>query len=329
MRQILVAKCSLRGKDLLPYLLNPVTQKPFSTEELNNFTSFFNQSINLWKQNLNINNSIIRKNVRKLTTNYAVVGPVLTIFAGWLFPGGQFAALLAVMSSIIWSIGYAENIENVWELENIAGNFKHYDKKYAKAASKVVLASVEAILFSFINNSLSLENFTRYKAMGNFKINGPLLENQMKNTISADKLQFLNSINLFSFGIPVLKKGITGEVLYNIVKNVPLSGYSSMIYKADKLEKIQKGILTPDSLDGFDKKLNKIIIKEQEMRSESLHLDAGFLDDSTKSPLKTDFCNVLGKTVDVFKKGVELRKLIEHFKKIERNYLLYREPQEM
>ena len=49
-----------------------------------------------------------------------------------------------------------------------------------------------------------------------------------------------------------------------------------MIYKADKLEKIQKGILTPDSLDGFDKKLNKIIIKEQEMRSESLHSDAGF-----------------------------------------------------
>ena len=96
-------------------------------------------------------------------------------------------------------------ILKMWS-ENIAGNFKHYDKKYAKAASKVVLASVEAILFSFINNSLSLENFTRYKAMGNFKINGPLLENQMKNTISADKLQFLNSINLFSFGIPVLKK---------------------------------------------------------------------------------------------------------------------------
>jgi hypothetical protein len=114
MRQILVAKCSLGEKNILPYLLNPVTQEPFTEEELNTFPILFKQAIDSWKQNYNIDKSFLRKNVRRLTSTYKYVGPALMITTSLLIPGGQVAAILGLMSSVIWSVGYLETIENVW-----------------------------------------------------------------------------------------------------------------------------------------------------------------------------------------------------------------------
>ena len=61
MRQLLVAKCAIGKKNLLPYILNPVTQKPFSEDELNNFSYIFTGAVSRWKQNTDISKSFLRK----------------------------------------------------------------------------------------------------------------------------------------------------------------------------------------------------------------------------------------------------------------------------
>ena len=312
MRQILVSKCAIGKKNLLPYLLNPVTQQPFSEDELNNFAYLFKTAVSNWKQNTNITNSFIRRNVQRITT---YVTPALLVTSLLATPGGQAAAIISLMSSIVWTIGYVENIENIWELEKITGNFKNGDKEYILASSKVLMASAEALVFTLVNTGFARETYSRFRALGSSKISGPLLRNQIPKGMSSDLLQLINKINLFDYGIPLIGNVVTGEILHSQLRNIAFSGFGSLIYKANKLKAVSSGKLKPSSFDQFDHKLNSIIIKEQEIRAQQLPINISFLDDSTKNPFIENFCSILSTTVERFKKISRLNKINRTLKK--------------
>jgi len=312
MRQILVAKCAIGKKNLLPYLLNPVTQQPFSEDELNNFSSMFTTSISKWKQNTNINKSFLRKNVQRITS---YVTPALLVTSLLLVPGGQAAAIIALMTSIVWTVGYVENIENIWELEKISGNFKKGNKEYILASSKVALASAEAMVFSLVNIGFAKEGYSRFKAFGNSKMSGPMLKNQLTSGISTDLLHFMNKVKLFDYGLPFIGNVVTGETLHGNVRKLAYSGFGGLIYNMNKLKAIQNGKLSPNSFDSFDHKLNSLIIMEQELRAKQLPINNNFLNDSDTNPFIQKFCNVLNKTVDSFKKNAKIKKINRTLKK--------------
>ena len=328
MRQILVAKCAIGKKNLLPYLLNPVTQQPFSEDELNNFSSLFTTAVSKWKQNTNINKSFLRKNVQRITS---YVSPALFLTTQLLVPGGQAAVIIALMSSIVWSIGYVENVENIWELEKITGNFNKGKKEYILASSKVILASAEALVFSLVNVGYAKEGYARFKSLGSSKLSGPLLK-QHSSGISKDLLKFMNKVNLFHYGIPYISNVATGEVLHSQVRNLAFSGFGSLIYNMNKLKAVSKGKLKPNSFDSFDHKLNSIIINEQELRAKQLPINNDFLNDSKKNPFIKNFCNVLSTTVERFKKVAKMKKIdrtlqkkdheLTNFQKIGKNVIL-------
>ena len=328
MRQLLVAKCAIGKKKLLPYLLNPVTQQPFSEDELNNFSSLFATAVSSWKQNTNINKSFLRKNVQRMTS---YVTPALLVTSLMLVPGGQAAAIISLMSSIAWAIGYVENVENIWELEKITGNFNKGNTEYILASSKVVIASAEALVFSLVNVGFAKEGYARFKSLGSSKISGPLLK-QHSSGISKDLLKFMNKVNLFDYGIPLIGNVVTGEILHGLVRNIAFSGFGSLIYNMNKLKAVSEGTIKPNSFDQFDHKLNSIIINEQDLRANQLPINNDFLDDSKNNPFIQNFCNILGNTVERFKQVAKMKKInrtleknpdqLTHFQKIGKDVIL-------
>ena len=76
----------------------------------------------------------------------------------------------------------------------------------------------------------------------------------------------------------------------------------------NKLKAVSEGKIKPDSFDQFDYKLNSIIINEQELRAEQLPANKDFLDNSKKNPFIKNFCNILGTTIERFKKTAKIKK---------------------
>ena len=299
MRQILVAKCAIGEKKLIPYLLNPVTQSPFTIEELNNFTELFKSAITKWKQNNNINKSFLRKNMRKISSKPVTAGFIIA--TSLVVPGGQAAVIIAILQSIQWGIMSIEHIKNVWEFEKISGNFKHNDKEYITASAKVVLASVEGLIFTLVNTTQARQAYSRFKALGNKNISGPLLKNQLIN-ISPQLLKYVKKAALFDYGLPLVKDwNLTGENLHILVKQLTYSGYAKLMYNMEKLKKIKKGKIKPDSFDKFDHKLNLLIIQEQDLRAAQLPLNRAFINNSSKNPFIQNFCETQHDIVNAFK----------------------------
>ena len=128
MRQIYVAKCSVSGTGLLPYLLNPISQEPFTEDQLNHFVQIFNKAIATWKKKLADDKTYhgkIGKHLRGATGTVALMG--LMAVAPWA--GGVYGAtgtiFIGILQNMQFTLTAVSKIRDVYEINRSYFKEKH------------------------------------------------------------------------------------------------------------------------------------------------------------------------------------------------------------
>lgn len=276
MRQIYVAKCAVSGTELLPYILNPVSQEPFTADQLNNFVKIFTRAIATWKKNLQDNKTLHGRVGRALRSK---VGTGLTIsfmMADSVFTGGSASLFVGILKGLVFIATQTSTVRQIYEINRLEGKFKEPGSRKALVAGvEVGKEVIRGIILGLAQAKPISESVKRWKSLGSPTISGPLISGADKLLIPDKMYQIAHDINFFKLGIPIIDNNAPDGVYQaaGLLENLVISGYSSYVYKINKIDRATKGELTPRAFESFDTKLNSLIIREENYRAAKLSLD--------------------------------------------------------
>lgn len=271
LRQLTVTSCMVKDKKVLPYILNPVTQTPFSSDEINNFPKMFSQAHDSYLTTQRVK----KGKPRSVAEHIAKYGSPASLGATALTAvgiGGPLSIILLTFATLSWSVGYANKLYDLIELDRDKGAWNHMDKKAFKATAKVAFEASKGLIFSIIN---------------------------VYGGIDATGLDAISS----SFG-ELAKSGYSSgylglEFYEGILEKLVFAGYDMAMYRANKFEEASKKGDASD-LSTFDRKLNSMILKREKSNSKKLPLTLDFLNDPQSAEYLKHFC-VLYEVMERFK----------------------------
>ena len=296
-RNVAVAKCKSNDEniiniknnsnnnksEILPLIMNPISQKVFSPWEINKFPTLLNNSIKNYQEELIVEASIMRQAARQAGN----IGLGLTIFSLIITTHGTFSVVLAIVAIVLVAISSTEQISTLVEIENKMGSWNSGNKDAWKAKANLALQILKNLLY----NAMSV-----FGGIG--AINPDLFIGQVGEFL-AENAELAPAV-----GTDMIIDESEYYALY-------FGGYGLLAYKFLKIQGFLNFADKIDKTQGFDQKFNIYLIELENSWAQQFPLTQKSLEDPNFSTILNNFCKIDNAIKKIKENGKEYRNKIK------------------